>query len=289
MAKSTEAQWIPSGGVLAVAIVAALAAVILVNLYVSYARSAYEDGSAEFYQVVQKIKAGEAIQMGNLRAVRIPKPLVPSFAQAVKVEASGNTMVAGKKLRRDLEPGEFLFYTDYELGTGAKPKVEVLPGMALITIPVDTRSLPGDILQPGTYVTFKGLFNYGTDRDPQLYNLIVLKGVQVKALGGSTEPILKSQGRSYDNVQILVPEGQALHIADAVNATRDGKFSIFMAPTPEVNAKPPEINLDVMKFVAAKQKGSVKTVATPTAPTKVGGGGSDVILPPPPDADLEPH
>ena len=48
MASSKEMQWIPSGGVLAVAIGAALVAAILVNVYIGHVRSQYEEGSRQF-------------------------------------------------------------------------------------------------------------------------------------------------------------------------------------------------------------------------------------------------
>ena len=45
MAKSKDASWLPSGGVLVAALVCAVVAAILVNIYIGYAKSAYELGA----------------------------------------------------------------------------------------------------------------------------------------------------------------------------------------------------------------------------------------------------
>jgi hypothetical protein len=283
MAKSTETQWIPSGGVLAVAIVAALAAVILVNLYISYARSAYETGSTWYFQVKRPVNANDPIQEANLEAVQIPKVLEGSFKQAVPATDNGRSMVVSKKVRRKLLEGEFLWKSDFDVVVGAAASSLVPPkDFVVITIPINTKALPGELLQPGTYVTFLGTYNYGTDRDPDYRTIPVMECVQVKALGGSTEIAVK--GRNYDNVQIIVPKKQEVLISDAVRVARDSRWSIDLSPLPEPNAKPPDINQEVLNYVDAKRARVTRPATTSTVPTKGGTGG--VIVPPPDDFDL---
>ena len=102
MGKTTETQWIPSGGVLAVAIVAALVAAILVNVYVGYARSAYESGSVWYLQIKREVPKGDPIQESNLTSVQIPRVLVPKFSQAATDEPTGRAAVIGRKVPRRL-------------------------------------------------------------------------------------------------------------------------------------------------------------------------------------------
>ena len=128
-------------------------------------------------------------------------------------------------------------------------------------------------MQPGGYVNFRGDFDYSTDRSkPDVRPLVVIENVQVKALGGSTEPVAQ-RARTYGDVQVVVRSSQATELIQILKATKDGKFTIGVVSKPSADAADPEITKEVRAFMAARQK----PAATGTAPTK---GGGTISLPP---------
>jgi hypothetical protein len=207
MAQSKEMQWIPSGGVLAVAIGAALVAAILVNVYIGRVRSQYEVGSKQFFQLRDPVAKGNPIQKNNLVRVPIPRILEPAFKRAAEDDDNGRLLI-GRKAPRDMSPGEFLWYNEFKEEGAGKIRI-IRPGYELITIPIAPDNPLGQQLEVGAYVNIFGEFDIGSDpKKPQIEIKKVMENVQVKALGGSAESVTQTR-RTYDNIQIEVQPLQA--------------------------------------------------------------------------------
>ena len=247
MAKPSPMQLIPSGGVLAAAIGAGLLAAVLINLYAGNIRNQYEDGSQPFYILTEDVAAGNPIQERNLKAIRIPKPLLPAFVQAVTADDRGRMTVKDKKAPRLLKKDTFLWFPDFiDIGIAAVAKIP--KGCEMITIRIDPNASLGPQLQPGSYVNIRGLFNIGSDlRNPTYKPYDILKGVQVSAIGGST--VAPEKSRSYDNIQIVIPSPQARLMLEVAKMQQSGYFTVGVVETPEITGPDPKIEKDVLDLI----------------------------------------
>jgi hypothetical protein len=272
MAKSADVQWIPSGGVLAVAIAAALVAAILVNVYIGYARAKYEDGSVWYFQIKKDVAKNDIITDASLSQVQIPKLLLSSFKRAVADDPEGRTLILNRKAPRQLRVGEFLWYGDFADNADGGPLIPA--GYELVSIPISQDQSFGTQLQPGGYVTIRGEFDISPDPKKPLWDIKdVMAQVQVRSIDGSTEPVTGK--RNYNNIQILVTSFQAKQFATIGDFLRNKRFVLSVVGQPDVNAKKPDVDKDLWDFIQKKQR------STPAA-TPVGPPSSSTLLPPAP-------
>jgi Flp pilus assembly protein CpaB len=268
MAKASGSQWIPSGGVLVVAVVAGLLAAILVNVYLGYVKGQYEEGARAFYVLKEDVPLGQPLQQRSLVPQSIPKPLVRAFEDAKAIEANEKALkVLGMKAPRDLKKGTFLWWPDFVVEEGSR-EVKIPKGCEMITIRVDPNISLGQALQPGGYVNIRGLFDTGVDaRNPRIESLDVMKNVQVRGLNGSPTPVA---GRTdITNIQIIVPSEQARKLLQIQGVLKSGHFAIG-----EVSASDPTTMAE-----PTIEKEVLALLNRPRAPAATGGA----VLPPPPD------
>jgi len=246
MAKSKDMQWLPSGGVLVVAIGAGLVAAILVNVYSSVVRSEYEEGARPVLQVAEEVEKDTPLQPRHLKTVMLPKPFVSAMKEAIE-EKDKDSTVLGKKAPRHMYPGEFLSYADFN---PPPPRPEDIPrGFSLITIPL-TGDTPGAQLRPGSYVAVYGDFNLSGDpRRPDIRVMRVIDNVRVKLIQGSAEA-LTEKSHAYSNISIQVRKEQALQLLQIQKALTSKSFHITLAHRPEgAESAEPEIGRQVLDLV----------------------------------------
>jgi len=271
MAKPGPMQWIPSGGVLAAAIGAGLLAAVLVHLYAGNLKSRYELGAQYFYRFKSDMPTGTQIQAASLERVQIPKPFAEAF-EGVVVSADANDervqTVIGRKVPRPMKKGMLLWWSDY-VPTDVVKAIKIPPRYEMITIRIDPNASLGAQLQPGSYVNIRGLFNISSDlRNPQYKVEDVLKNIQVVALNGSTAP--PEKGRTYENLQIVIPSAQAKLMAEVKNAVQSGTFTLGVVE--EGSTAEPKIDDAVIKIINRPRTG------VPAAP----GAAPSAPAPPPP-------
>jgi len=259
MGKSTDTQWIPSGGVLVVAIAAAVLAAILVNVYIGYAKSEYALGSQPFYRLTADVAKGEPVRARDLESVPIPKTLVPAFeaAKFVTADAKGQAIL-DRRAPRNLRKGEFLRVPEF-MEEGFE-ELNVPKGYELFTIPISADSAAlGQLLQPGRYVTIRGEFDTSPDpKKPNLEIKTVMENVQVKALGGSTAPVAE-KARTYDKIQIQVRSSQVKQLEQIQRLLTHKQFTISLTSNPEGASVEPEISREVLPLIERPR-------GAPTAP-----------------------
>jgi len=249
VAKSKPMQWLPSGGVLVVAIGAGLVAAILINVYLNVVRSGYEAGAKSVLQMAEEVEQGTPLQPRHLKIVMLPKPFVADMKQAVDAKAKDNPVI-GKKAPRHLYPGEFLFYPDFLRRQALVPLYEVPRGFELITIPLITGDTLGAQLQPGSYVNVYGDFNISSDpRRQDIQVLPVIETVEVKLIQGSAEAVTE-KSHSYGNISVQVRKDQAQQLLQIQKALASRSFHVTVAPRPEGSeSMAPEISRPVLDLV----------------------------------------
>lgn len=265
MASSKAAQLIPSTGVLIGALGAALAAAILVNVYVGYAKSEYEEGSKTFLQLQEDVERNTPLQDRHMKAVRIPKPLLPAFERAVKADEK-ESLVVGKKAPRRLTRGQFLFYSDFLREAGDESTINPPKGMELISIPISPDAAFGRQLQPGAYVTLFGDFDISPDpKKAEIRVLEVMKNVQVRSLGGDPNVVVSEKARSYDSIQLIVKQSQAPQLLQIKNLLRSKRFTITVSHSPQGSeTAEPEITRDVLSLLDKTKPIVIESGTLPT-------------------------
>jgi Flp pilus assembly protein CpaB len=261
MAPSKEMQWIPSGGVLAVAIGAALVAAILVNVYIGHVRSQYEDGSKQFYQLKNRVDKGSPIQKNNLDTVPIPRKLEPKFKMAAQDDADGRLLI-DRKAPRNMAAGEFLWFYEFK-EEGAGEITHIPKGYELVPIPISADNPFGQQLQPGGYVNIRGEFEVGSDpKKSEVKVMTVMENVQVKALGGSAEPVAQ-RARTYDTIQIMVRSSQAKQLLEIQRFLKTKRFALGVTSQPEGTAVEPEISKEVLNLIEKPRAAAAPALPPP--------------------------
>ena len=244
MARRKQNPWLPSGGVLVVAVLAAVLAGILLNVYVMYLKSSYEAGSEMFLQLKRDVAKGKPIEPSDIMAFRVPQPLLPSFSQVVKARYKDSS-VLGNKPRRSMFKGEFLLNTDFLPGS-AKKLDKIRPGYERMTIEIR----PEPLLQPGAFITIRGAFDTNPDQRKEDREIMdVLYNIQVKAVGGSAEPT-RDRRRADNNIQIELKTTQVKQVLQIKEALVDKHFIVSLSPSPTGRAGEPKFSDQILDHIA---------------------------------------
>ncbi len=249
MARRKDNPWLPSGGVLVVAVTAAVLAGILLNVYVTYLKSSYEAGSVTFLQMKRDVPKGKAIESGDVAALRVPKPMLASFSKVIPAK-DADSLVLGQKARRDLLQGEFIQYMDFLPGS-AKGLPKIRPGYERMTIEIQ----PEPLLQPGAFITIRGTFDTNPDERKEDREIMdVLYNIQVKAVGGSSEPT-EGKRRADNNIQIELKTTQVKQLLQIKETLADKHFIVSLSPSPTGRAGEPKFADTILDHIAKLKRG----------------------------------
>lgn len=228
MAKAKENAWLPSGGVLILAVVSAVLAAFLLNVYIGLVEAPYEV-TVPFIVLKQNVAKGEAIEEGHLDKVEVPEPLLEKGNFDRFVPLRDKTVVLKKKAQWDLHKGNWLTYRDVGRG-GEEPVLRELPsGYQMLTIDIE----PEPALQPGAFVTVRGRFDMQPDnRTEEIEVLDVLYDVQVKTVGGSAKAV-DDRRRSADNIQIFLQKDNVKRLLQIKERMASDRFLVTIQRSPE--------------------------------------------------------
>jgi len=234
MAKAKENPWIPSGGVLIVAVLAAVVAAILLNIYIGLIEAPYEK-TVPFLALKQDVAKGEPVEMADLEVVEIAKPLVQKgyFERFARLE--DRNLVTGEDARAqwDLRRGNLLAPRDVGEEVGLPVLKDLPEGYEQITIDIE----PEPSVVTGVFVTVRGRFDMNPeDRQEQIEVLDVLYDVHVKAVEGSKEP--DARRRSPDNIQIWLPKDYAKQLLQIKERMASDRFLVAVRQTPKGEPEP---------------------------------------------------
>ena len=246
MAKRKQNPWLPSGGVLVVAVVSAVLAAILVNVYLSYVKSSYEEGAKAYLQLKRDVAKGKVIEVADVRVVRIPRPLLETGAFEYAIEAGErDSLVRGNKARRKMYEGEFLFSFDFLSDSGERDIEPPPQGYEMMTI----RITPDPLLRPGAYVTIRGRFDLDPDeKKERIEPLDVLYNVQIKAVGGVTSG--ESTKRAADNLQIVLRQSMVKQLQQIREVMYAKQFVVTTAaPPPGVGRTDAKFGTEVLSLI----------------------------------------
>lgn len=248
MARSSG-QAFPSAGVLVAAIVAALLAVILMQLYISNEIRSVTGNAFEVLQLRANVKSGDEIRESHLTQARVPAAFEKAFERALRAEE--RNLVINQKAPRNMYEGEVLYAPMFKVDTAESLHniIDVRKGYELVSIPVDKDTSVGGQLQPGSYVTVRGIFEQTPDdKKEDLEVVTVLNNVRVATIDGSAQVLPAARRGKYDRIGIELKPDQADLLLELLLKEHRNRFQITLPSQPDVDVRvEPKINQDVVR------------------------------------------
>ncbi|MEM6751126.1 MAG: hypothetical protein AAF612_11710, partial [Planctomycetota bacterium] len=161
MANANDPQSAGGGKLLIGSVVAAIAAVVMVNLYVAAARERAEQETITIYRLKAPVDAGSELNREDLEERQVPAAYADIFeSYVVKNEKSGlqgvNTF-AGSRFARDVPGRTFLRLQHFESGVDDLVGRTPPAGREWKSVRVDKNVMPPS-LRPGDEVNLRMVF-----------------------------------------------------------------------------------------------------------------------------------
>jgi hypothetical protein len=257
MAKSKDMQLIPTGGVLVVALVAAVAAAVLVNWYIAAARSDYTANGKICMQVVKDIPKDTVITSSDIEPVMIPRQLQKEgrFATAI-TEDRAKAEIIGQKASRNFYKGEFFFFFDAHPAALEAPPPPV--GYVQVDIPVGSDMAASKNLHPGSFVKISASFDTtpvgekSTAQRAITPPVTVFRSVKVVSIDGETGTPASTGGnarRTISFIQIFLKEAVAKQLLQYRSRLVGNRYIVEVTYTPEGPSAEPTIDKDCTELL----------------------------------------
>jgi Flp pilus assembly protein CpaB len=207
------------------ALVTALLAVVLVNLYVqSTRRSLTQDSFTAFRLTVSK-QPGDRLDARDVETVSVPNSFREAFNAAVQPNDRGEPLRLGDVFTRSVEAGDFLREQHFDDVRTSEEFNMVTPGMRAVALPVNSAQLP-EPLRPEMRVDLEAAFP-APQGPPRI--LPVMENVRVIAIDSRTRLTQRTRGSGGGGSRITIevtPE-QATQLM-AVTSQIAGEFFVHL-------------------------------------------------------------
>jgi len=226
--------------ILTISLVAAVASVILVNVYVAQVRGEYTGNAVVVLQATHDVAEGKPVAPGDYKEVPLPRKLfetVTSYA----VTKDDLPILASTPLRRALKTGDIISYSHLSRTVQEGLRDTIAPGKRAVAIQVTEETSVSNFVQPGDIVDI--ISTLATKEKAVTRPL--LTGVRVLAVGGeygATAQTLAQRGKyATVTVETTVEEAERLIFArEQLRATmtlllRNPKDQGDMPSTPVIN------------------------------------------------------
>ncbi|MEM7680527.1 MAG: hypothetical protein AAF288_01085 [Planctomycetota bacterium] len=150
----------PGGGgkLLVASVVAALAAVLMVNLYVAAARERADQETITIYRLKAPVEAGSPLNRDDLEEKQVPVAYADVFEDYVvrndRAGLEGVNAYVGAAFNRDLPGKAFLLLDHFETGSDTLVNRTPPPGREWKSVPVNKNLMPPS-LRPGDEVNLR--------------------------------------------------------------------------------------------------------------------------------------
>jgi Flp pilus assembly protein CpaB len=155
-----------------IALVLAVAAVVLVNIYISVMQSAAQPGVMTVFRLKSNVEPGEQLQASQVTEVTVPKKFEDVFSSAVKADEQGQPVNVGETFQRSAEMNDILTYELFNQPQHNRLDTRIDANKRGITLPVESQNLPAG-LKPGMYVDIEAWMPApGDGNGPRLMTVI---------------------------------------------------------------------------------------------------------------------
>ncbi len=213
-----------------IALVMALLAVILVNVYVSFAKTRAAGGSLIIYRATRALNPGDRLTDKDLEAVEVPDRFQQTYTNVIKRDQTGRADRLGDEIKRPIAHNEFITYGHFVEDPERSLSGKITPGKRLVALPVKSDILPS--IGTGMRVDIAAPF-IGAGAAPDV--LLVIENVEIRSVGQFTEiDEQASDGRrraptSFKTITIEVLPQQALQLS-RIEKIAAGPFELHIRP-----------------------------------------------------------
>jgi Flp pilus assembly protein CpaB len=218
-----EEPRVQNKGMLVVSLVLALVVVLLYNVHVNSVRREARGELADVLRVTRDILSGDRIARTDIEVTQIAERDANALGNVLKDEDL--EYAVGKTARQRIRRGNLLLWA-HVLAEGADaPSQQITPGYEGVTLDLDPRWSPGDILRPGDLVDVIGIFHL-KGKPSRAYRII--PAVRVRSVGKRSATQEMSSGpraaapASYRSVLIEVKPDVVLPLTNVISNVQGG-------------------------------------------------------------------
>jgi pilus assembly protein CpaB len=211
MAKGKD-EPIKQSRMLLIAVIVGVIAVVLLQVYINQVKERFNPG-----QTVAYLAARENIPAFSKLEPRFvgQKPVYQEYAPSDAIPLSDYEEVLGQAVNRDIQTGELIRLSDFQLTSGMPEVTETIPsGFRAVTLPVNQVTSNAGLIRPGDHVDVVGTFikprnvaEGAGDRATVtiMQNMLVLAvGQQIgEALSGGESGLERRTGLQYSTITLL--------------------------------------------------------------------------------------
>ncbi len=235
-----------------VAVVLALVAVVLVNLYIEVVRRQATEDTFTVYFLTQSVRPMEKLTKDKVRAEQVPRRFEGAFKNTIGEDGLESRM--GETFQRAAASGQPLTPDLFALSAVEREDATINPAMRRVPLRVNSKTLPGS-LRPGMYVDIAAPF---INEQGKVQVLMVMERVQVRAMGQmSIAEDTSAQRRitNYPTIEIDVTPEEALALSEIQRRTA-GDFELYLRNPADSGAPMIEaggINPQVLQLIGQQQ------------------------------------
>ncbi len=231
-----------------------LIVVVIYNVHIYNVRREGRGKTVELLRVTRDIDPGEKLKEEDVEIRVLPKQYEGSLGNVLHRDDLEGYL--GDSVNRRIQKGDFLLY-DHMTGTDvSKPSSQIRLGNVAITVPLDSKVVPGDILRTNDQVNILAMIG----EKGALKTYRILRGVRVLAIGGEgIDPgrVMKSNRvvkrlRTYRSITIELPEEVSIQLANVLTHVSGGCW-VELRPIGE-RKEVARINLELRKLADAPAK-----------------------------------
>jgi len=208
--------------VLITAVILAVIAVVIVNVYIRSMESRQARGRIKVVVAKRRLERGRILTNDDVRTEEIGA-VAPNVADRLVKANQLASVVEGKRpLIRAVEKNARLLWSHFT-PDASEPAFDLVPtGYRGLPLPVDPKTSPGQLLRPGIYVDVLATVpaNQAAGRSAQTVTLI--ERVLVLAVGGRTLHDAPSRRPTYSTVTLQVKHDQAEKLVTINSYLRHG-------------------------------------------------------------------
>ncbi|NBB96163.1 MAG: hypothetical protein GVY16_10555 [Planctomycetes bacterium] len=179
-----EASSIQNKWLLIIAIALGIIVVVIYNAHVKAIQQAQESNMVSVVGLNRDLRVGDRVTADAIEKVEHSQDALAAVGDVVLWENRASVLRdAGYSIKRSVSENDLLLWSDVEGGANDRKRPEKAPeGTLKITLNIESRRSPGDVLRVGDHINLVGMF---TVAGSSLKNYFAMKGVPVVGVGGA--------------------------------------------------------------------------------------------------------
>ena len=214
---------------LVVALILAAIVVVIYNVHITQVRKAGRGQMVDLLKFRNDMDTGQVVTKKNIRVEQVDRMYYKSLGNVVA--RKDYDLVVGSVMNQSARKDQFVKYAHVTATEGGGPASRLGKNMVAVSLEIDPRNVPGDILRVYDRVNILAKLSVSKGR---LKTYRVIKSVRVLAVGGRGEQTKRisnrgartaSMPRSYRSITVEIPEKISLELSNVLSH-RVGSISL---------------------------------------------------------------